>query len=294
VSLHEIDKLEALWDFNDAPASEERFRQFLTQGVSDQARLEGSTQLARALSLQRRIPEAHEILDEIKPEISPRTRQEIRWLLEKGRTLNSSGEPEQAKPLFVKAWQIGSEISEQALAVDAAHMVAIVAESEEQISWNEKALDVARVSSDPKAQKWRASLLNNLGWTYYDLKEFERALGMFQEARELRVQREQPIEERIARYCVAKCLRAMGRVDEALELQLSVIRDAGDGGTAGYPEEEVGECLLLKGETDRARESFKKAVSLFETNHELDQEPARLDRLRRLSAPNWDPNATQV
>ena len=34
----------------------------------------------------------------------------------------------------------------------------------------------------PRAQKWRGSLLNNVGWVYHDRDEFQQALEIFKQA----------------------------------------------------------------------------------------------------------------
>ena len=282
--MHEIEELAGLWDFDDPVGSEERIRGFLAVDHSEIGVIEGKTQLARALGLQKKFADAEALLAEVEPEVKPRSRQEIRWLLERGRVFNSSGNPSESRPYFEKAWKTGLEIGEEALAVDAAHMVAIVAPSEEQIEWNEKALELARHSKDPKAQQWRSSLLNNLAWTYYDQTSFDQALALFEEAHELRVAQGKPVLERIARYCKGKCLRAMGRLDEAMAIQLSVIHDAGEVGTAGFPEEEVGECLLLLDRPEEARGFFGKALERFEGNGALDDEPDRLARVKELAS----------
>jgi hypothetical protein len=53
-------------------------------------------------------------------------------------------------------------------------MVAIVASGDEALAWNQRALELAQASPDPDARRWRASLFNNLGWTYHDRGEYAR------------------------------------------------------------------------------------------------------------------------
>ena len=33
----------------------------------------------------------------------------LRYLLERGRVLNSSGKPDEARPLFLQAWELGTQ-----------------------------------------------------------------------------------------------------------------------------------------------------------------------------------------
>ena len=62
-------------------------------------------------------------------------------------------------------------------------MLAIAAETgEETLAWNERALELAEASEDERAQRWRASLLNNLGWARHDGGDYEAALSLFERA----------------------------------------------------------------------------------------------------------------
>jgi tetratricopeptide (TPR) repeat protein len=234
------------------------------------------------MSLRRRFDEAHAILDEAGGFETKGGRVQIRLHLERGRTLNSSGQPALAKDEFAAAWELALGLGEEALAVDAAHMVAIVEDVPGQIEWNRRALDLAKRSSDPKAQKWVPSLLNNLAWTHHDLGQFDKALEMFEEAQKLRAERDDPIGERIARWCIARCLRSLGRTGEALEMQRRLLEEQqGDG--PGYVEEELGECLAVLGRMDEARPFFRTAYEKLKTNGEIDHEPERLERLAHMA-----------
>jgi len=95
-------------------------------------------------------------------------------------------------------------------AVDAAHMVAIAALQEEKLEWNRKALELAERSADPRAHGWRGSLYNNIGWALHDQGEYAAALESFENAVAIR-QREGGERLRIAKWCVARTLRSLGR-----------------------------------------------------------------------------------
>ena len=115
-----------------------------------------------------------------------------------------------------------------AAAVDAAHMLAIAAESQDEtIRWNERALELAEASDDERAQRWRASLLNNLGWARHDGGDYETALDLFEQALAERQKRGPNQETRIARWCVARCLRSLGRLEEALAQQRELLAEEG-------------------------------------------------------------------
>ncbi|HWD41408.1 MAG TPA: tetratricopeptide repeat protein [Fimbriimonas sp.] len=278
-----VDPLDALWNFDDPAGSEQEFREFLKTAEDPSLRAETLTQIARTLGLRRRFEEVPPLLEEARGLVSERSRPYIRILLEHGRMLNSSGRPKEALPYFLEAWELGNDLDEDELAVDAAHMVAIAEEPEAQIEWNEKAMAKARASEDPRARKWMASLSNNLGWTYYEEGEFEKALALFEEAHEQRKARGGN-NERIARYCIGKCLRAMGRLDEALAIQTQVLKDHEAAGTGiGFVEEEIAWCLFLQGHQDQSSPYFATAYRRLSEADALFDEPDRLARLKELA-----------
>ncbi|MCO5297043.1 MAG: tetratricopeptide repeat protein [Fimbriimonadaceae bacterium] len=268
--------IDALWDFNDPAASEDRFRKALIQAEAPELQAELKTQLARSLGLQRRFDDAHALLDEVVelPDPSPRLR--VRYLLERGRACNSGGDPEQARPLFVEAWNVATETGQDALAVDAAHMVAIASPTAEQMGWNEKALALALASPDPNARRWRASLANNMGWTLHDQGRYDEALSKFEEALRARRELGDPRTEAIARWCVARCLRSLGRLEEALAMQVELV----DEDPTGYAHEERAECLLELGRKAEAAPWFAKAAEKLADT--LGDDPAFEERLARL------------
>src|SRR5688500_12792231 len=118
---------DSLWSYDDPAATEGRFREILPQAIESGDRgyhAELLTQIARTQGLQRQFADAHNTLDralDILPQATARAR--IRYLLERGRVFNSSGEPENGRPLFMEAWDLARANGEDNLAVDAAHMV---------------------------------------------------------------------------------------------------------------------------------------------------------------------------
>src|SRR5690242_9943799 len=113
---------DGLWDYNDAAGTEKKFRELLPKAPDDAYRLELNTQIARAMGLQRKFDDAHKALDEVEASLKPgMDRLKVRYLLERGRVFNSSGEKDKARPLFLEAWELGQRSAEDGLAVDAAH-----------------------------------------------------------------------------------------------------------------------------------------------------------------------------
>lgn len=279
-------RFDELWDFEDPAGTEARFRELLPRAADEALRLQLWTQIARTFGLRRRFDEAHAVLDSVAPRLeaaAPVVR--VRYLLERGRTLNSAGQPGEAKPLFLEAWETARGCGEDGFAVDAAHMVAIVETPDEAIRWNEIGLDLARASADPRAQRWKGSLLNNLAWTYHERGELERAHALFEEALAFRLTEDKQPQLDIARWCVARSLRSLGRVEEALAAQRTLAADKRAAGRAedGYVSEELAECLLALGREEEARGHFARAHQLLSADAWLaEKEPQRLARLARL------------
>jgi len=289
-------RFDELWDYEDPAGTEVRFRGILPvleeRGDASPA-LQLRTQIARTLGLQRRFDEAHALLDTVATRLDgaePVVR--VRYLLERGRVLNSSGRAEEAKTPFVEAWDAARACGEDGFAVDAAHMVAIVETPDEAVRWNGLALQLARTSPDPRARKWKGSLLNNLAWTFFDQGDKEQAHALFLEALAFREEAGSQPELDIARWCVARSLRGLGRVEESLAAQraLQAEKEAGGRAEKGFVPEEIGECLLALGRADEARPYFAKAAALLSQDPWLVADDAeRLARLARLADPAAPP-----
>jgi tetratricopeptide (TPR) repeat protein len=211
--------------------------------------------------LQGRFEGADVTLDEAKLLLErARPRAKVRWLLERGRVRNSSGRAADAVPLFEEAWNLAIEAGEDALAVDAAHMLGIAEAPSRQLDWHERAISLAQESDDPKVNAWLGSLLNNRGWTLHDAGRYNEALTAFERALAWREERGQARETQIARWAVARCLRSLGRFEEALAIQeqLRAELDAAAEGDS-YVDEELLECRLALG-ADRNQSSWTEVL----------------------------------
>lgn len=278
-----------LWNYDDPAETERQFRQLLPSEIakndaSYHAQL--LTQIARAQGLQGQFDAAHQTLDQASEllEVDLKTAR-IRYLLERGRVFNSSGNREQARPLFLQAWELAQAALEDFYAVDAAHMLAIIESPDQQMEWNVKALTLAEASEQPRAKKWLGSLYNNIGWTHHDAQRYEEALSIFQKALELRQGQGEASAIRIAQWSVGRALRSLGRIQEALDIQRQLLADHGLVGTRdGYVYEELAECLLLLDKVDEARPYFALAYTeLAQDSWLVEHEAARLERLNKLS-----------
>jgi tetratricopeptide (TPR) repeat protein len=273
---------DALWNYDQPAETEQQFRGLLSQAPDEDYRLQLLSQIARAQGLQRKFEEAHQTLDEVESQLhNDLVTANIRFLLERGRVYNSSGARAQARPLFLQALELAQANGEDFYAVDAAHMMALVEPPDEQLGWNLKALELAETAQEDRARSWLGSLYNNIGWTYHDLGQFEQALDVFQKALEWRETQGQESETRIARWCIARALRSLNRVPEALAI-LRELEPFAD----GYTDEELGENLLLQGDTQAAQPYFARAYErLSQDPWLLAHEPDRIKRLRQLANP---------
>jgi tetratricopeptide (TPR) repeat protein len=293
--------LDGLWNYGDPAATEAAFRAVLPAAEAAAAADERTglpylatlwSQIARTFGLRRDFEHAHVLLDraagclEGLAEASREVALARAWIaIERGRTLNSGGDPAASVALFQQAREAAERAGDEGLVVDALHMLAIADEGRD-LAWNEEALAVARVSEAPRARRWLGSLLNNQGWSYHERGEHERALALFEEALALREAQGNQAQVRIMRWCVARAWRSLGRLDEALAAQRSLAAErAAEGEGSGYAEEEIGECLLALGRGTEAEPHFASAhAQLSQDAWLVAEEPERLARLARLGA----------
>lgn len=277
--------IRALWNFDEPEESEKKFDALFDEQreiASNDLKAEILTQKARAQGLQRHFDDARDTLSRARELLdgSP-TSGNAAYFLEIGRVENSSGHKDTARPHFLRALELAEAAKEENLAVDAAHMMAIVETGTAALSWNERAIAMAEAASEPRARNWLGSLYNNLGWTYHDMGEYEKALDLFDRALKFREEKGNRSSILIARYCVAKCKRSMGAVEEALRMQLDIEREhASLGNEPGFCFEEIAECLLALGRDDEAVPYFSRAFEVLSKDEWLmDTEPERVRRL---------------
>lgn len=265
--------LDDLWNFSDPAESERRFRVAFAGNPNSQDEIR--TQIARALGLQRKFEEASAELAQVRSGASPLVR--VRLALETGRLHRSSGKPKEAKPHFQVALREAKSSRLDFYAVDAAHMIALVVPPEESIIWHEEGLRLAKSANEERAREWQGSLLNNLGWTYHDLGQYEAALSTFQQAFEFRKARADQEATRIAEWCVARALRSLGKYDLALD----ILNRLKSGPEDGYVFEELAENFEALGLHAQAKIHFRAAYDLLSKDDWLmKNDAARMERLR--------------
>jgi tetratricopeptide (TPR) repeat protein len=197
------DRLRPLWDFDDLGASEVRFRAQLDVETTDAGRAGVLTQLARVEGLRGEFEKCDALLDEAEA----RGGAELRVLLERGRRERSSGRPGAGLAEFERAFELARAGGDDVLAVDAAHMRAIVGDSE---TWTARGVEIAAASDDPGVRYWLGPLYNNLGWSRFEAGDHEGALEAFELALASR-ERDDPRESALehAREAVEEARRAL-------------------------------------------------------------------------------------
>lgn len=256
--------LAPLWDFSKPDVSEQRLRGALALAKGDDA-LILQTQIARTYGLRKEFSKARGILESVSKEVSaagPEAR--ARYALEMGRTYASATHPPElqtaesktlARESFGSALSIAKSAHLDDLTIDAIHMMAFIDTAPiDQVKWGQEALVVSMASSQPAAKKWEASIRNNIGYALHQLGRFDEALVHFKQAVVLRERGTNAESTRVAHWMVAWTLRALGRMDEALEIQLRLERECEAAKSPDrYVYEELEILYHARGDETRAR-----------------------------------------
>jgi hypothetical protein len=287
--------ISSLWNFEDPAGTEAKFmalRQHLGAREHHAKLLELDTQLARAQGLQGRFAHALLTLETVQDRLEAgEARPAVLHDLEMGRVLRSSGSPSGAKAFFERAAQSARAAGEEALEIDAMHMLALVEpEPAKRIAINMDALERAAAAKDPRARRWRGSLWNNTGMDFHELNDLDNAMRAF-EASLAAWREDAPERAGVARWMMAWTLRLQGRLAEALSAQEALASEyAAKGASDGYVQEELGEihlALAVGAATDAemlaARAHFARAHAQLSQSGEIDHDPDRLARMLRIA-----------
>lgn len=285
----EVTDFDKLWDYNKPDATEKKFREILSKTKREENidyYLQLLTQIARTQGLQMKFEEAHKTLDEVEKQLKPEMIiPRIRYNLERGRAFNSSGKKDKSIHYFLDAYHLGMENDADFYTIDAAHMLGIAESPDEALNWNEIAIELIEKSTNERAKGWLGSLLNNTGWTYFDKGDYDTAMDYFKKNVVYHTERNNSTQLRIAKWCVARTLRAQNKIDEALKMQIELLESVGETeSNDGYGMEELGELYLLKNDKENSKKYFKEAYNLLSQDKWLvANEKARLERIKELS-----------
>jgi len=258
-----------LWDYSNPAESEARFREALATASPDDAFIL-QTQIARSHGIRKDFDRARAILSTIEPSLSATIPEgQVRYWLELGRSYASATHPpetqteaakETARHAFMQAFEIAKAAHEDDLAIDALHMMAFVDTSpEDQLKWDLKAIDYMEASPQEQAKRWEGSLRNNVGYALHQAKRFDEALAQFKLSLAAHERAGKAVNIRIAHWMIAWTYRAMGRLNEALEIQLRLEREwAAAGEEDPYVFEELEHIYKSLGDADNAKHYGEK------------------------------------
>ncbi len=252
----------SLWDHGKPELSEQRFRAALATASGDDA-LVLQTQIARSYGIRKDFARAQEILAAIKEQVkSASPEAQVRYFLELGRTYASATHPAEAqtpenkamaRSLYTQAFETAQKARLDNLAIDALHMMAFVdTEPKDQLDWDLKAVAYMEGSSQLDAKKWEGSLRNNVGYAKHLLGQYDEALAQFRLSLAAHERTGSVRAARIAHWMIAWTLRAQGKFQEAIDIQLRLEREWEQ---AGDPDPYVFEELehLYRATKDSAR-----------------------------------------
>jgi tetratricopeptide (TPR) repeat protein len=114
--------------------------------------------------------------------------------------------------------------------------------------------------------------------------DYESALKIFEKAEAYFRSKGSVDKTRIAVWTVARALRSLNRIEEALSKQIA-LKDEFEASSEvdGYVFEEIAECFLALKRKDEARPYFAKAYEVLSQDPWLaEREPERLARLKQL------------
>lgn len=256
--------VDALWDYSQPARSEQAFRAALPNASPDE-QLSLLTQVARTFTLRGEFGEAERELDALEPRLAgagvePR----VRALLERGRILKAQGHPPRARPLFVQAMELARPAGLETLTADAMQAVASVEPSAEgRLAWQERTADFAREAKDPRARKWEAAALNNMGITLIQMGRPELALPVLRKAQVAYEQQGLAPAVRGSRWMIAHAQRLSGDLQGALAGFEALERDDRAAGQADrYVFNELASVHEALGQADKAEAYLKKSQAV--------------------------------
>jgi tetratricopeptide (TPR) repeat protein len=187
-----------------------------------------------------------------------------RYLGVRGRFEWKDGDLDRARKTFEEMYTYCSTNNLAGRAIDAAHMVAIVAPSpEEQVRWSRFAIEAAEKSGE---ESWLGPLWNNLACTYYDGKQFDNALECFLKARDYHWRFSGEVARLFADYHVGMAYRNLGRLDEA-EKWLRPVLAWGERlenhSAIGQACQDLGEIALARNNREEGLALLKRALEEY-------------------------------
>lgn len=224
--------------------------------------VEALAQVARCFSLLGKLDEGKPWLERAEKLASPD--EPLGWsrlLGVRGVFQREAGDTAKARATFEETHRYCVEKKLERRAIDAVHHLAIVVPAEEQPAWALKGIEAAERLKD---DAMLATLWNNLGATYEDLRTYEPMLQAYLKAREYHRRSGGPLQKMIADWAVGHAYRLNGRLENAealLRETLPAAEALKNPEWIGWCKKDLGETLLARGEKAAARELLLQARS---------------------------------
>jgi tetratricopeptide (TPR) repeat protein len=159
--------IDNVWKLGDPATVEATFHKMLLQAkvLKDTAAcLYILSQIALAQAIQSNFDDAHKTLDEAEALLTPEYEiARVKILLERGVFFRQAGNIQEAIAHLKKAYVFSIEHDLDLAAIEAAHLIAIAAQTPaEKLAWNQRAIDVAENSNDNQAKAWLSQLYKAL------------------------------------------------------------------------------------------------------------------------------------
>jgi tetratricopeptide (TPR) repeat protein len=279
--LNQFPDFDGFWVGTDLQAIEETIRK---GGDS----VEALVQLARVLDLQEKEQEAQTALTNARKLFlenrakSPQT--EIRLLIEEGRHLCLAMTPNRAQGLFGQASNIANRTNDDFFSVEASVLLSLTVPPKEQTAWLKQAVSIAEKSHNDLAKLWLAHVHIFMGWNSFDMRQFDQALSYFELAKTNCTQSQVRVDLVALQWSIARCLRALHRLPEALGIQQENAQLRNSGYASGFIFLEIAECLQLLKKHNEAKEFFEKAhAELSQNSWYADNRVDELLRMKHLA-----------
>jgi tetratricopeptide (TPR) repeat protein len=295
-----LENFDDLWSLGEPALVEKKFKELLPEAQALENKsmyLQILSQIALAQAMQQKFNEAHQTIAQAEKQPLAQTDRGI--LLEKGRVFQQQGDFKQARYYFEQSYEVSKKFSHEFDAVNAAHMIAIVAENiDDKISWNQQALEMALTTNNADAKRWLGPLYNNLGQNYLEAQLYEKALSAFQKALEYRQLENYTPNIRVAKWAIGHTLRMLNRLEKSLKIQEELVKEYAQVTktgkfempaemftlTRGWVYEELAHLYSAKKDVQNAQRFAQLALEdLSENTMFTTTQPDRLKELQKIS-----------
>jgi tetratricopeptide (TPR) repeat protein len=289
--LSQFPDVDGFWDSDDLGKTENLIREKLpTEGQPwGPESIVMLTLLARAQGLQGKLSDAGGLLIQVRDLLNKnnltKSQAEVRFFLEQGRFFGLSMNPPQSLLYFTQAWDLAASLGDIFFAIEAAVMLSISQPPKYQNQWLLKALEIAEQSDNELGKLWLPQLYVMEGWHSFDFRKFDGALDSFKKALAQPLAAKDATRTLGIKWSIGRTLRALNRLEEALELQRELLTELNAAGkTNGYVVLEIAENLQLMKKPEEAKANFEAAYKELSTHGWYsDNKASELSRIQHLS-----------